>query len=119
MTLNGYTTERRAPGSSERRAPEAERGRTAAAPVLPRAAVNGEWRSRGACVTADPDLFFPISSVGPAAIQIAKAKAVCATCQVQRECLSFALETHQVHGIWGGMSAEERLLLRRRSRRAA
>lgn len=74
-----------------------------------------EWRSRGACLTADPELFFPISSVGPAQRQISQAKAVCAQCQVQRECLSFALETGQVHGIWGGMSAEERQLLRRQS----
>lgn len=72
-----------------------------------------EWRSLGACVTADPDLFFPISSAGPALHQISQAKAVCAGCPVQRECLSFALETRQVHGVWGGKSAEERQLLRR------
>jgi WhiB family transcriptional regulator, redox-sensing transcriptional regulator len=77
-----------------------------------------EWRSLGACLNADPDLFFPISSAGPARHQISQAKAVCATCQVQRQCLSFALETHQIHGIWGGKSAEERQLLRRRPRPA-
>lgn len=77
-----------------------------------------EWRSLGACVTADPDLFFPISSAGPALHQISQAKAVCAGCRVQRECLSFALETHQVHGVWGGKSAEERQLLRSRPRTA-
>lgn len=80
--------------------------------------VGTEWRSVGACVTADPDLFFPISSVGPARHQISEAKAVCARCQVQRECLSFALETHQAHGVWGGKSAEERQLLRRQPRTA-
>ncbi len=73
-----------------------------------------EWRALGACVDADPDLFFPISAVGPARHQIAQAKAICASCRVQQECLSFALETHQVDGVWGGMSAEERRVLRQR-----
>ena len=75
-----------------------------------------DWRSRGACLTADPELFFPISSVGPAQRQISQAKAVCGRCEVQQQCLSFALETGQVYGIWGGTSAEERQLMRRRPR---
>lgn len=75
-----------------------------------------EWRTLGACRSADPDLFFPISSAGPARGQIAQAKAVCARCQVRRECLSFALKNHQVDGVWGGTSAEERQSLMRRPR---
>jgi WhiB family redox-sensing transcriptional regulator len=73
-----------------------------------------DWRSMGACLAADPDLFFPISSAGPAAGQVSRAKAVCGGCQVRRQCLSFALENDQVHGVWGGMTAEERQSLRRR-----
>lgn len=73
-----------------------------------------DWRSLAACLSADPDLFFPISSSGPAEHQIARAKTICAGCQVRQACLDFALETHQVHGVWGGTSAEERQLLRRR-----
>jgi WhiB family redox-sensing transcriptional regulator len=73
-----------------------------------------DWRMRGACLSADPDLFFPISSSGPALAQLAQAKRVCAGCQVTRQCLSFALETHQVHGVWGGTSPEERQALWRR-----
>jgi WhiB family transcriptional regulator, redox-sensing transcriptional regulator len=75
---------------------------------------DSDWRSRGACVTADPDLFFPLSSSGPALEQQAQAKAVCAGCGVRQECLAFALATHQLHGIWGGTSEQERALLRRR-----
>ena len=31
------------------------------------------WRSAAACLLADPDLFFPISSTGPAEREIARA----------------------------------------------
>jgi WhiB family redox-sensing transcriptional regulator len=42
------------------------------------------WRAAGACLSADPDLFFPISSTGPAERQIARAKMICARCRVRR-----------------------------------
>jgi len=77
------------------------------------------WRSAGACRSADPDLFFPISSVGPAERQIARAKMICAECKVRQECLDFALTHHQLYGIWGGTTAEDRRRDRRRKRRAA
>jgi WhiB family transcriptional regulator, redox-sensing transcriptional regulator len=77
------------------------------------------WRSAGACLSADPDLFFPISSVGPAERQIARAKEICAGCAVRSECLEFALGQDQVYGIWGGTTAEDRRRERRRQRRAA
>ncbi len=77
------------------------------------------WRSAGACLSADPDLFFPISSTGPAERQIAKAKTICAGCQVRRECLDFALRNRLVYGIWGGTTPEDRQRDRRRERRAA
>jgi WhiB family transcriptional regulator, redox-sensing transcriptional regulator len=67
------------------------------------------WR-RLACRFTDPDLFFPVSASGAALKQVAAAKAVCAGCRVRSECLAFALATRQVHGIWGGMSEEERRL---------
>ena len=77
------------------------------------------WRSAGACLAAEPDLFFPISSVGPAEAQIAQAKKICSGCGVRRECLEFALSHEQVYGIWGGTTPEDRQRERRRKRRAA
>jgi WhiB family redox-sensing transcriptional regulator len=77
------------------------------------------WRSAGACLSADPDLFFPISSTGPAERQIERAKKICAGCSVRRECLEFALSHNQIYGIWGGTTAEDRQRERRRKRRAA
>ena len=71
------------------------------------------WRASGACLHADPDLFFPISSIGRARAQIARAKAICAPCPVRRECLEFAYANTLVHGIWGGTTPEERQLARR------
>jgi WhiB family transcriptional regulator, redox-sensing transcriptional regulator len=77
------------------------------------------WRSSAACLSADPDLFFPISSTGPAKRQIARAKVICAGCPVSSECLDFALTHDQTHGIWGGTTAEDRQRERRRRRRRA
>jgi WhiB family transcriptional regulator, redox-sensing transcriptional regulator len=77
------------------------------------------WRSAGACLSADPDLFFPISSRGPAEKQIARAKLICARCTVRRECLEFAVNHDQIYGIWGGTTPEDRQRERRRRRRRA
>jgi WhiB family redox-sensing transcriptional regulator len=72
--------------------------------------VRRDWRTSAACRTADPDLFFPVSSLGPAQADIARAKAVCSSCEVRRQCLQFALATHQIYGVWGGTTEEERRL---------
>jgi WhiB family redox-sensing transcriptional regulator len=77
-----------------------------------------EWWSLAACLTADPELFFPISSSGPALRQVARAKAICACCEVQQACLGYALDAGPIQGVWGGMTEEERRLLRQRDRRA-
>lgn len=72
------------------------------------------WASQGACQRSDPELFFPVTPTGPAAVQIAQAKDVCACCPVRRECLEFALESGQKFGVWGGTTEDERRTLRRR-----
>jgi WhiB family transcriptional regulator, redox-sensing transcriptional regulator len=77
------------------------------------------WRSAGACLSADPELFFPISTKGPAEKQIARAKLICARCTVRRECLEFAMDHDQLYGIWGGTTPEDRQRERRRKRRRA
>ena len=75
------------------------------------------WMSSGACLQSDPDLFFPIATVtGPAARQAEAAKAVCRSCVVRKNCLSFALEA-MPEGIWGGTTLDERRAVRRRPSR--
>jgi WhiB family transcriptional regulator, redox-sensing transcriptional regulator len=73
-----------------------------------------DWRTRGACLAADPELFFPISYSGPALVQLEQAKSICTGCQVRQQCLDFALSTNQTHGVWGGTSPEERQSMRHR-----
>ncbi len=77
------------------------------------------WRSAGACLSADPDLFFPISTTGPGERQVAQAKVICAGCVVRQECLEFAMSNDLSYGIWGGSTPEDRQRQRRRTRRAA
>ena len=77
-----------------------------------------DWRDKAACLTADPELFFPVGNTGPAVDQIEKAKAVCGRCTVTEMCLQYALETSQDSGVWGGLSEDERRALKRRAARA-
>ena len=72
-----------------------------------------DWRTRSACRDTDPDLFFPVGTTGLALDQIAAAKEVCCSCEVQAACLEFALATNQESGVWGGTSEEERRKLRK------
>jgi WhiB family redox-sensing transcriptional regulator len=76
-----------------------------------------DWVHRAQCKDEDPELFFPIGNTGPAALQIASAKAVCAHCEVRMECLEWSMTTGQDAGVWGGLSEEERRALRRARRR--
>jgi WhiB family transcriptional regulator, redox-sensing transcriptional regulator len=67
-----------------------------------------DWRERAACCDVDPELFFPATDIGPLCReQIDRAKAVCARCPVQVECLSFALR-YLPEGVAGGLTASER-----------
>jgi len=75
-----------------------------------------DWRQPAVCRHADPELFFPVSASGPSLDQITQPKAICAGCPVRRQCLAFALDTRQDHGVWGGMTEHERRLSARKTR---
>jgi WhiB family transcriptional regulator, redox-sensing transcriptional regulator len=66
------------------------------------------WQQLAACRTSELDLFFPISAKGRSALDAARAKTICAGCPVRSPCLDYAQATHQVYGIWGGLTEEER-----------
>lgn len=72
-----------------------------------------DWRLSAACRDTDPELFFPVTDVGPGAQQVERAKAVCARCPVREACLSFALESGLDHGVFGGLTERERRTLAR------
>lgn len=68
-----------------------------------------DWRAAGACLTADPDLFFPVAVGTVASRQIARAQRICASCPVKQQCLDFAMRTRESTGIWGGTTPEQRI----------
>lgn len=76
-----------------------------------------DWIERARCTSEDPELFFPVGTTGPAAVQIERAKSVCMQCSVRGDCLEWAMATGQEAGVWGGLSEEERRALRRARRR--
>lgn len=76
------------------------------------------WRDGAACVSEDPELFFPVGETGPALLQIEDAKSVCYGCPVIDSCFTWAMQAG-VEGIWGGTTATERGQAKRRQLRQA
>ncbi len=76
--------------------------------------VGKAWQVEAACLGADPELFFPLGTTGPASAQIEQALALCRQCRVSAQCLKWALDTRQDVGVWGGLTEDERRALRRR-----
>lgn len=64
------------------------------------------------CTQEDPELFF---STSPLVIE--EAKRICHRCPHVLECLREALATREEHGVFGGMSATERIGLVRATTR--
>jgi WhiB family redox-sensing transcriptional regulator len=85
----------------------------AVAALPPLIAGSLDWQLRAACRGAGTDLFFnPDSERGPSKRQReASAKAICAACPVVNQCLGWALRVREPHGVWGGMSTDERMEL--------
>src|SRR5207245_11692700 len=75
-----------------------------------------DWVHRARCKDEDPELFFPIGTTGPAALQIAAAKPICMQCEVRTEGLEWAMATGKDAAVGGGL-AEERGGRRRRAGR--
>ena len=66
------------------------------------------WQDYANCRGADADLFFPERGASTR-----KAKGICAECQVQVDCLEFAVTKSEKFGIWGGLSERERRKIRK------
>ncbi len=66
----------------------------------------GNWRP--IAESLDPSMFF----VGRGDYKaMERAKATCRGCPVKAECLELGM--HEIEGVWGGLSARERRVLRR------
>jgi WhiB family redox-sensing transcriptional regulator len=69
------------------------------------------WRTRAACRTANPELFFPQVGAPDELAQTAAAKRVCAACPVREVCLADAMaweDPARRVGVFGGLAADER-----------
>jgi len=84
--------------------------------ALLRVLQSGQARCAGSSL--DPDEWFPVSpNVRVARIQAARAIALCTACPVRTECLEYAMRNWtdgSGEGVWGGLVAAERRVIRRR-----
>lgn len=72
------------------------------------------WQNRGACRGPHATVFFPppqFERKHERAEREMRAKSICAGCTVVRECLDYALEIREPHGIWGGLNEGERRVM--------
>jgi WhiB family redox-sensing transcriptional regulator len=74
------------------------------------------WQDKAACRSPQVTvLFYPPYSPEPKSERIAResyAKAICKGCTVSDECLKYALDIDEPHGIWGGKTELERKKLK-------
>lgn len=82
---------------------------------------NYAWQNKGNCLNKDVEIFFhDFNERGEEREErIRNAKKICEGCPVINECLDHALSVPEHYGVWGGMSEDERRLIRRRRQRQA
>lgn len=78
--------------------------------VHPEDAGEAGWQDQALCAQTDPEAFFPEKGGSTR-----EAKRVCRSCEVQAECLEYALENDERFGIWGGLSERERRKVKRQA----
>jgi WhiB family transcriptional regulator, redox-sensing transcriptional regulator len=68
------------------------------------------WRLRAACRQVDSAVFFPPDGERPPQrdARETRAKAICASCPVLRQCAAYAIRYGERYGVWGGLSERER-----------
>lgn len=73
------------------------------------------WVEYALCSETDPEAFYPKKGH-----RDHLAKEICRRCEVQDECLQFALENDEMFGVWGGVGERARRKMRaERDREAA
>lgn len=66
-----------------------------------------EFVAEALCAQVDPELFHP--EWGEPACE---ARRICGLCPARVECLRYALDNGERHGIWGGTTPDERRRIR-------
>ncbi|MSV88685.1 MAG: WhiB family transcriptional regulator [Actinobacteria bacterium] len=78
-----------------------------------------QWQVRAACRGPQAVMFFPPAQFERKDEKLEReqrAKGICVSCSVRKDCLDYALRIREPHGIWGGLSeVERRALLARES----
>ncbi|MFA5565151.1 MAG: WhiB family transcriptional regulator [Acidimicrobiia bacterium] len=72
------------------------------------------WQVRAACRGPQKVVFYPPSQFERKRDKLERerrAKKICSECSVRQACLDYALAIRDPHGIWGGLSENERQLL--------
>lgn len=72
-----------------------------------------ETSAEGACKGFPTQWWFPEDNSSESRANVVKAVAICAGCQIRKQCLTYALE-NETHGVWGGMKEVEREIHRRK-----
>lgn len=73
--------------------------------------VNVLWQQGAACRGPNQIIFFPPARLerrSDKRMREARAKEICESCRVQGECRDYALGIREQHGIWGGLTENER-----------
>jgi WhiB family redox-sensing transcriptional regulator len=69
------------------------------------------WQQTAACRGPNQAIFFPpprLERRSEKRSREQRAKEVCRSCNVQEKCLAYALTIGEQHGIWGGLTENER-----------
>ena len=78
-----------------------------------------KWRDDAACKDyPNPELFF-VDDREDGVMSTREAKAICRGCPVKNECFTYAYENRIPHGVFGGVSGDDRRLMWRRAAQRA
>jgi WhiB family redox-sensing transcriptional regulator len=69
------------------------------------------WQIKAACRGPQSAVFYPPNQFERKDEKLereVRAKAICATCSVKKDCLEYAITIREQHGIWGGLNEVER-----------
>ena len=77
-----------------------------------------EWQYQGACKSMDTEMFFLDDRMrgSEKAKRERKAVEICNRCPVIQQCLNHALKVPEIYGVWGGMTADQRISILRRKK---